>query len=462
MRVSIGYLGQSLDADVEACSASADLDAIALQTRASNMVIGDTNGNLDLFVRDIAADTVTWVTAPNTGSFLPSDDATSVDMTPDGSVIAFASRSAQLVPGDTNSSADIFVWTRATGIRERVSSAWNGLESLGDSSHATISDDGRYVAFQSTATNLVPSGDGNGVPDVYVRDRVFGTTIRASLGAGGLESASPSVRPVVASDGRFVAFETAGALLSADVAGSWKLYRHDLTAGGIERLLVPVNAQPFTSAQSVIAASPNALLVASFASNVVPYDPSGHANLFLVDLAPATARTVCTGFGPLAACPCGNAGGIGHGCSSSVGGGGPRLVRLGRSARGCGHVDARRIDLATHDEHAVPPGHEPPRRGERHGVRRRVALRRGHRGAPRAAHGRGRVGVSRCATRRSADLDDGWRAGRRRHALLPTLVPQQRGLLHECDVRVHERGRGRVRRLTSALRSKRWPTPAAR
>ncbi len=333
-RVSIGWVGQPIDADIDGWAASSDLNVIAFQTRASNLVQGDTNANVDLIVRDLSAGTVTWVTVGNSAPFLAFDDATSVDITADGTVIAFASRADHLAPGDANSSADIFVWTRSTGIFERVSVAWNGVEAMGHSSHATISDDGRFVAFQSTAHNLVASGDGNGVPDVFVRDRVLGTTIRASQGSGGLESASPSLRPVMARDGSFVAFESEGAFLPSEVAGNWKLFRHDLTTGNLQRLVVPTDAQPFGFVQSVIAASPNAMLVASVAQNLVPYDPNGLADIFLVDLSPATARTVCTGFGPLAACPCGNSGGIDHGCASSFGGGGPRLVALGEARIG--------------------------------------------------------------------------------------------------------------------------------
>jgi len=348
VRVSVGYVGQSIDADVEGWAASRDLSVIAFQTRASNMVSGDTNGNLDLIVRDMITGTVTWVTTGNMEPYNPSDEATSVDVTADGTAIAFASRASHLVPGDANGSADIFVWTRATGSFERVSIAWSGAEALGDSSHATISDDGRYVAFQSAAHNLAPGGDGNGVADVFVRDRLAGTTIRASLGPGGIESASPSVRPVLARDGSFVAFESEGALLPSEVAGSWKLYRRDLVSGVLQHLVVPVDAQPFTAQQTVIGASPNAMLVASGSSNLVPYDPNGHTDLFLVDLAPATARTVCAGFGALAACPCSNTGGIGHGCTSSFGGGGPRLVALGEARVGA--------DTLTLDATILPPG----------------------------------------------------------------------------------------------------------
>lgn len=348
VRVSVGYIGQSIDADVEGWAASRDLNVIAFQSRASNMVSGDTNANLDLVVRDMVTGTVTWVTTGNVEPYNPSDDATSVDVTADGTAIAFATRASHLVPGDANGSADIFVWTRATGTFERVSVASNGAEALGDSSHATISDDGRYVAFQSAAGNLAPSGDQNGVADVFVRDRLLGVTIRASLTSAGLESPSPSLRPVLARDGSFVAFESEGAFLPLETSGNWKLFRHDIASGSLQRLVIPTDAQAFGFQQSVVAASPNAMLVASLAPNLVPYDPNGLLDVFLVDLAPATARTVCAGFGALAACPCSNTGGIGHGCTSSFGGGGPRLVALGEA-----RVAA---DSLTLDATILPPG----------------------------------------------------------------------------------------------------------
>src|SRR5207248_10403700 len=99
-----------------------------------------------------------------------------------------------LVPGDTNGVADVFVHDRQTRITERVSIDSAGNQANSASTYSAISADGPFVAFVSTATNLVP-GDTNGGHDVFVHDRRTGTTDRASLGVAGSERHGPCGRP---------------------------------------------------------------------------------------------------------------------------------------------------------------------------------------------------------------------------------------------------------------------------
>jgi Tol biopolymer transport system component len=104
----------------------------------------------------------------------------------DGRFVAFQSDASDLVPGDTNQSTDIFVRERASGVLQRVSSTWNGMEARGDSMCPALSADGRYVAFASRAWNMYPGGAnlGHSRWDVYVHDRQAGTTARVSLSPG--------------------------------------------------------------------------------------------------------------------------------------------------------------------------------------------------------------------------------------------------------------------------------------
>jgi Tol biopolymer transport system component len=102
-------------------------------------------------------------------------------MSADGRFVVFGSRSTNLVPGDANGHYDIFLRDRLTGTTERVSVASTGTEGNGDSLESSVSEDGRYVAFSSSATDLV-TGDTNGCVDVFLRDRVAGTTVRISVG----------------------------------------------------------------------------------------------------------------------------------------------------------------------------------------------------------------------------------------------------------------------------------------
>lgn len=123
----------------------------------------------------------------------------------DGRFVAFRSESSNLAPGDTNGQPDVFLRDMLTGTTQRVSVSSTGVQGDGASALPSISADGRYVAFESDATNLV-AGDTNGWTDVFVRDRVAGTTELVSLSSAGVQANCQSSRPSINADGRFVAF----------------------------------------------------------------------------------------------------------------------------------------------------------------------------------------------------------------------------------------------------------------
>jgi Tol biopolymer transport system component len=126
----------------------------------------------------------------------------------DGRFVAFASEATNLVPGDTNGFADIFVHDTVKGTIQRVSVASGGAQAVGGHSfYPSISADGRFVAFNSDATNLVPN-DTNNSWDIFVHDRVTGTTRRVSAATGGAQADAGSARPSISADGRYVAFES--------------------------------------------------------------------------------------------------------------------------------------------------------------------------------------------------------------------------------------------------------------
>jgi len=145
----------------------------------------------------------------------------------DGRYVAFRSWASNLVGGDTNSEQDIFVHDRQTGQTTRVSVASDGGQGNYDSQYPSISADGRYVAFDSWASNLV-GGDTNGGPDVFVHDRQTGQTARVSVASDGGQGNDGSYWPSISADGRYVAFYSwASNLVGGDTNGCCDIFVHD-------------------------------------------------------------------------------------------------------------------------------------------------------------------------------------------------------------------------------------------
>jgi len=197
---------------------------------ASNLVSGDTNGAPDIFVRNLSAGTTERVSVDssgvegNGGSGGPLDLP---DISADGRFVAFSSTATNLVPGDTNGVPDIFVHDRVTGVTERVSVSSTGVQSDGTSFFKpVITPDGRFVAFTDRGTNLVP-GDTNFVDDVFVRDRLNGLTERISLNSTGGEAPDGGFRPAISDNGLVVAFTSLDPLVPGDTNNVDDAYVHD-------------------------------------------------------------------------------------------------------------------------------------------------------------------------------------------------------------------------------------------
>lgn len=200
---------------------------IAYYSEATNLVAGDVNGLGDVFVRDRRSLETIRVSVASDGSEAngPSGEAT---MSENGRFVAFVSEATNLVAGDTNGLADVFVHDLKSGATRRVSVASDGSEANGISTNATFSTDGRYVTFFSSASNLV-ADDVNGVFDVFVRDLKTGTTTRASVGASGNEGNGASTLARISGNGHVVAFQSAATnLVTADVNGVDDIFVRDL------------------------------------------------------------------------------------------------------------------------------------------------------------------------------------------------------------------------------------------
>jgi len=147
----------------------------------------------------------------------------------DGRYTVFESIASNLVPGDINANRDVFLHDNHLGITTRVSVSSAGVEGNNVSTHGSISADGRYITFSSTATNLV-AGDSNGFSDVFVRDRVLQTTVRVSVSSAGLQANGDNVEPVISADGTVMA--------AADLKCNTLTNRRGLQHGLIQTLVV--------------------------------------------------------------------------------------------------------------------------------------------------------------------------------------------------------------------------------
>jgi Tol biopolymer transport system component len=225
-RVSVNTTGAVGATHSRFASASPDGRYVVFRS-AAVLVPGDTNNNSDVYLRDRATQRTERVSSTAAGV---AGDAKSgigkLSVSADGRYVAFDSFATDLVPGDTNQAADIFVRDRVAGRTERVSLGTDGTPGNGPSFNAAISPDGRYVAFDSEASNLV-GGDTNGVRDVFLRDLVGGATTRVSLDAAGQQATDPSFGPSVSADGRAVAFNSYAALVPGDANTSPDVYVHD-------------------------------------------------------------------------------------------------------------------------------------------------------------------------------------------------------------------------------------------
>jgi len=188
---------------------------VGFTSDASNLVPGTLSRGDRVYVKDLQTGAIDLVSVDSAGNEadLTSDlDAISAD----GRFVVFDSPATNLVAGDTNGAVDVFVRDRSTGATERVSVDSSGGEGDDDSERPCISADGVRVAFTGIADDLV-AGDGNGWPDVFVRNRSTGFTERVRVDTAGGDADAPSFDCVISADGRFVGFASfADDLVSGD------------------------------------------------------------------------------------------------------------------------------------------------------------------------------------------------------------------------------------------------------
>jgi Tol biopolymer transport system component len=290
-RVSVTTSGGQANADSDSPVISADGRYVAFSSHASNLVRRDTNLGPDVFVHDLVTGRTTRVSVNSRGrQASPKSESGGPAISAGGRYVAFSSNATNLVRGDTNGLPDVFVRDRKTGRTTRVSVDSRGRPGGRDrsrtgSSSALISADGRYVGFLSSDTNLV-RGDTNRWPDVFVHDRRTGRTIRVDVSSDGKQANAESGVPVMSPDGRFVAFSSYATTLVPDQTGGiGELFVHDLSTGTTTLASRAANGEPGNDSSTAagFSADDRYLAFSSWASNLVAGDTNQWLDVFVHD-----------------------------------------------------------------------------------------------------------------------------------------------------------------------------------
>lgn len=229
--ISVNSVEEQANASSAGAAITPDGRFVAFSSDATNLVPGDVDDFAsDVYLRDRATGTTEGIStlAPPSG---PLRHSTAPAVSADGQFVAFNSWDSNLVPGDTNDRYDVFVLNRGTGTIERVSVTDAGVEGNSDSFGPALSADGRFVAFDSDADNLV-AGDGNFDVDAFLHDRTAHTTVRVSVRTDGTETGFElaSFGASISADGRVIAFESEGALVTEDSNFPVDIFTHQEAA----------------------------------------------------------------------------------------------------------------------------------------------------------------------------------------------------------------------------------------
>ena len=284
-RASVKADGTEADGHSETPAISADGQFIAFASSAANLVPGDTNGQADVFVQDRMSGELTRVSASSTGDEAngPSGEPS---MSGNGRYVAFSSSASDLVPGDTNGVRDVFVHDRVTGETRRVSVDGSGLQGDGASSEPALTQDASAVVFTSTSTNLT-TGDTNGFADVFFFDLAGSTTTLVTKDQSGGPTDGPSGAPDASDDGSHVVFDSAATdLVDTDTNGFRDVFVRDVPEGTTVRGSVGWDGAQPNGDSSAPAYSGDESWIAfeSSATNLVQEDTNDAVDVFVRDV----------------------------------------------------------------------------------------------------------------------------------------------------------------------------------
>lgn len=267
--MSVSSSGAQGDGPSQGGSLSADGTLVVFHSEATNLVAGDTNGKKDVFLRDLTAGTTQRISISAAGD-QPTGHCQDAVVSADGGLVAFQCQGTGITPDDLDEGPEVFVRNVQLGTVERASLG-NGPT---QSSHAgcsgfTLSGNGRYVAFNSDAPDLV-EGDTNGTCDAFLRDLEEDVTILLSVSSNGIQSEAKAGATAISYDGRYVLFGSAASnLVDDDTNGFGDCFVRDVVAGTTTRVSVGPDGQEANKSSECGSLSADGRFVAfhSYATN---------------------------------------------------------------------------------------------------------------------------------------------------------------------------------------------------
>lgn len=283
-RIPAGPDGEQANGDSRHPTLSADGRFIAYESLADNLAEGDDNQTWDIYLYDHQTDSTTWVSRGLEGA-AGNDQSVTPVLSDNGRFLVFVSLASNLVPDDTNGKSDVFLYDHALGTLQRVSVSSTGEQANGTNRYATISGNGRYVAYQSMASNLA-SGTAGGYYNIFGYDRISGETMLISRTPAGIAGNDESQRPALSTNGRYITFESWASDLVRDDNNNYSdVFVFDRGMSTMELASVNTAGQQANHVSGTAAISGDGRFVsfASLAYNLTPYDENYCYDIYVHD-----------------------------------------------------------------------------------------------------------------------------------------------------------------------------------
>ena len=302
-RVSIASDGsQAIGGNSQLPSISANGRFVTFSSAATNLVAGDTNGVADVFLHDRATGETTRVSLANGGGQATGGQSTASAITDDGRYIAFLSEATNLVAGDTNGVRDAFLHDRESSTTTRISVSTGGVEGDQNAFEVAMGSGNRYIGFASSATTMV-AGDTNGTPDIFLHDTTTAVTNRESVASGGTEGTGGTSSQSVSltADGTILVFFTDNSnLVGGDTNGTNDVFLRRPGSNNTERVSIVTGGAQGTGGDAlgaVISGDGGIVAFQASMTNLVAGDTNGTQDIFVHETSTGTTTRVSVSSG---------------------------------------------------------------------------------------------------------------------------------------------------------------------